>query len=126
MTAAEVPIPPEMFYGEAPPLSDEDLDRMWSAAEHVAADLSIDEAAALQVLAGPEDHSSLPAAQAAARWEVTDDTAAWAAAKYAEATAALDGLAVQAEEWRQRIEGWFHQASRRHARPAGFFEQRAS
>ena len=129
MSAFEQPIPAEVFYDEAPPLSDEDLDQLFAAVEHLAdgdADV-VEEVAfheAMSVLAGPDDLPSTPHAQATARWEVTDDTAAWAAAKYAEASVTLDQLAVQAEEWRARIEHWFRQASRRHARTAAFMEQR--
>lgn len=122
MSAADLPIPPEVFYDEAPPLSDDELERMFSAVDNIAFDGKFMLAEAFDVLADVEvDQPSYPAAQATARWQVNDDrTAAWAATKLAAAEGEVARLTAQRDEWMERIGVWFDQASRKPRRTAEF------
>ena len=126
MSAADLPIPPDIFFDDAPPLSDDDLDRLFAAAdllvdppEGTSAYSSV--ADAIAGLAEGEDAPSYPRAQETARWQVDDDrTAAWAASKLAAAEGEVGRLAVQRDEWMERIGAWFDQASRKPRRTAEF------
>ena len=112
MALPDFPLPPELAT-DAPPLSDEDLALF---IEHGPTD---DEA-----FDHPEDYTEEAHRRALVqRWRVEDDDAAeWALRKMAVANEELRRLREQADAWADRIQAWFDQAARTHARTVEVME----
>ena len=112
MALPDFPLPPELATDE-PPLADEDLALF---IEHGPTD---DEA-----FDHPEDYTEEAHRRARVqRWRVEDDDAAeWALRKMAVAGEELRRLREQADAWADRIQAWFDQAARTHARTVEVME----
>lgn len=114
-----IPIPPELE--PDPPLSDEVLERLDEAFAAAYADTggSPDAIAAIVAGADPLEDEGAPAAarlipDAYRREWLTDDGAAeWAMRHVAQIDVELRSLAERRDEWADRIDHWFAQASRR-------------
>lgn len=132
----DLPIPAELAYDDAPPLTDEDLERWESSVLALADDAHMDvDAAALQLLeamdrpallvvggaisdeavadAGGQLLADVPQTEAKRPWSIEDDDAAeWAMRKVAAIDQDLAELRERAAGWAERIQRWFSEASR--------------
>jgi len=111
----DLPLPPELAYEDAPPLTDYDLERLEDQVLGTADEAAMDDDAALAALqegaAAPELDWAGPAAL---RWRIEDDGAAeWAMRHVVAIDAELGELAARAQGWTQRIQGWFDKGARR-------------
>jgi phage host-nuclease inhibitor protein Gam len=114
MIPDELPIPPELAYDDAPPLSDWDLERMEDEALALADAAAMDPEAALGQLLDAASDGDPEDDAAPYRWRIADDGAAeWAMRHVAEIDQELEELATRAKGWTERIQGWFDKAARR-------------
>lgn len=110
------PIPAELA-GDAPPLTDAELDAYFGYVDEQASEAAVDPETVDEWLTTSEDDGVAESVAArVARWRITDDGAAeWALRKLAEAQAEQEELRLRAEDWTARITAWFTQASKRPA-----------
>lgn len=110
-----LPLPPELA---APtPDADEWLEEFADFVVEVADDAGMDpDALVHQLLDVPADahvNDSTPGLAIARRWAVVDDGAAeWSMRHVASATAEIEKLRLQADEWEARIHAWFTQRAK--------------
>lgn len=115
-----MPIPPDLT-GPAP-LPELELDQFLALVTDIADESHVAIGMVTEAMADPRAEPDGPGA-AAAVWQPTDLSGAeWCARKAAAAKAAIADIEAQAAEWRDPIDRWEHDASKRHRATVALME----